>query len=172
MVPELRTTVLNLVELVKALKNLVARFTDVDVLSELLILSKQQNDFKVKDWFYLMLVWLFLWCNLTGNTFSDIFFTGNLRNMGASSCLHLHTNWNGGVTLVFALEAGLTACGANGCWLLSLAACSCSLAKRCFSSRVKDICRGWRDSERQGQWCGEPIMQQCVPQNGFRKWGV
>ncbi len=34
--------------------------------------------------------------------------------------------------------AALTLFGASGCWLLSLAACSCSLAKRCFSSRVRD----------------------------------
>lgn len=40
----------------------------------------------------------------------------------------------------------LAACGANGCWFLNLAACSCSFAKRCFSSSVSDICRCTKDN--------------------------
>lgn len=43
------------------------------------------------------------------------------------------------VTCELLVLAGLMLCGANGCWLLSLAACSCSLANLCFSSRVRDI---------------------------------
>lgn len=74
------------------------------------------------------------------------------------------------VTLVLDPEAGLIAWGANGCWLLSLAACSCSFAKRCFSSRVRDICRGWGGWERQGQWCGEPFVQHCASQKGEGQW--
>lgn len=46
-----------------------------------------------------------------------------------------------GVTWALEVEDCLAACGASGCWFLSLAACSCSFAKRCFSSSVSDTCK-------------------------------
>lgn len=140
------------------------------VLSELntMITFKEQNTSQAENCSYLTLLWLLLRCNWT--TLSLSYLLGNLRETWFCQCLHLHSSRNAEVTLVLELEAGLTACGANGCWFLSLAACSCSFAKRCFSSRVRDICRGWEGWERQGQWHGEPLVQHCVSQKGEGLW--
>lgn len=84
----------------------------------------------------------------------------------------LHTSRNAGVTLVLVLDASLTACGANGCWLLSLAACSCSLAKRCFSSRVRDIWGGGGVGRGKVNDVGSELCNTVTKGEGLRKWGV
>lgn len=95
---------------------------------------------------------------------------GKTHHASLSICLCTRTF--SGVTFELLAEAGLTVCGASGCWFLSLAACSCSLAKRCFSSRVRDI---WGDAEDEkrdrkqtgphANWTKVKICVNC-------KWGM